>query len=167
MKKKTKPDIKLIRRAMKAVSKKGVKIANGTWGVEWDKKKKSFVPDSDAAEEGVCALGALLVYANGDLKYNPTGWLPEYRTAKAAAKYLHVSEEWVSAFIHGFDESDMEDVVDDKWCDPDVTLNLTDGMADFYDSEHDNHYSIPIPPDQLEKMEAWHAGNDLREEFGL
>lgn len=104
--KKAKPGtIKEIRKAMKAVKKKGVDIVAGQWGTEFDDQLGYFVPENEEQPE-VCALGALLIYKNGDLKYKPSQGnrhFSENDTDDVAAYVLGVDTDWVNAFTEGFD----------------------------------------------------------------
>jgi len=102
--KKAKPDtISTIRKAMKACQKNGLQIDYGTWGTCYDREKKYFVPEGDDAR--VCALGALLIYKNGSIKYNPTQGrnIAKDNEQAVAAYVLGVDTDWVTAFVNGFD----------------------------------------------------------------
>lgn len=93
-----------IRTAMKKVEEQGLSIVANSWGCAYDAKKGYFVADPD--EKGrVCALGALLIYTNGKLKYKPTQGrnFDKEDVSQMAAYVLGVDEFWVSGFISGFD----------------------------------------------------------------
>jgi hypothetical protein len=103
---KAKPDtLKKIRMAMKACQKKGLAIEAAQWGAAFDDEKGFFTP----SDNRICALGALLIYTNGDLKFKPSQGCRGFSKTDQddmAAYVLGVDRDWVSSFIEGFDGND-------------------------------------------------------------
>lgn len=97
-----------IRGAMKACRKKEVRIVAGSWGAEFDAEAGYFVTDSDKPQ--ACALGALLIHKNGSVNFKERFKLRDPDIEEAAAYVLGVDEDWVVAFVRGFDDSLAEDL---------------------------------------------------------
>lgn len=93
--------------AIKSCKEKGIQIVREEWGVEINEDKGYYVPEHRyGAENGaVCALGALLVYKNGNINFSEYGIniknLPD--PEEVAACVLSVDKQWVNCFIVGFD----------------------------------------------------------------
>lgn len=171
MVKKAKPDtIRKIRKAMKAVEKKGVSIADAKWGTEFDSDLGYFVPSKNSdgtSTSGVCALGALLIYTNGKIKFKPHHGqkkIDEEDESAMAAYILGVDEAWVSAFVHGFDGNEAPDELDD---DRDVDCVDEKGRLVIVDDEGEEKAVSPrsLSAADRERIHAFIMGRQLREEF--
>jgi hypothetical protein len=158
--KKAKRNVKTeLRKAMKACKKKGIRLVTGVWGTSFSKEKGYFVPNTSSFDEedrgSVCAMGALLVHKNGSIKfdkYRGRRPLTSIEAADAAAFVLGVSDEWVGAFISGFDGSPLESVghIDKYYCSDTglIRIDRKDEKA-------------------MELKRAFNMGKELAEEFSL
>lgn len=182
VKKAPKDTIVKIRRAMKAVQKSGGKVQTGIWGARFSESKGHFTDyQQDGVRGPVCALGALLVYTNGDLKYKPTQGkkkLDKTDTDDMAGYILGVDQDWVGNFISGFDRQDLSETLNLKKKakgGPDVCIEVDrDGLAEFvtydadcYDGKRRKLKVTELTAASAESLHAYQMGCKLREEFGL
>lgn len=146
---------KTIRNAMRACQEKGLEIASQFWGTSFDEEKGYFVPDED--ENGVCALGALLVHKNGSLKFDKFRGeraLNDSETNEIVAWVLGVNKDWVDCFTAGFDGELVQHL--------DVSYNL--------DKDPDEENPIFKKTKSLQVKEyrrAYNMGKKLAKEFDV
>ena len=170
--KRAKPEaLKTIRKAMKAAVKDGNGIDTGRWGTHYDDEKGYFVSDG----EGACALGALLIYKNGSLKYKPTqgrAVLDKKDTQQMAAYVLGVDDKWVGHFICGFDGDGAPSL--DLKCDGELVLEDDKLLVRYDDGCEDDSYEHTdrklqpkkdLKAQEQEYLRAWQMGRKLAEEF--
>lgn len=153
--------IKKIRKAMEACTENGIKIIEGDWGVEINEEKKSFVPENTETPYA-CALGALLVHKNGSVKFDEFRGrrpLSAIEVEETAAHILGVDEDWVLAFIDGFDGSDIDSTQ------ADIGYEAWDHDGRRTPNGLDGRLIRNATPLQLEMRRAYNMGKKLREEF--
>lgn len=145
---------KEIRKAVEWCKESGIGIVNKEWGVTFGREQKYFIADDD--ENGVCALGALLIYKNGNIAFAEYGFDVEDdlegtgddKADKVAAKVLGVDDDWVTCFVHGFDNENLISIGEKVGWDADRKqfMHTSDG-------------------DILENRKAYKMGQDFRKEF--
>jgi len=92
----------IIRSSIENSINKGIELVHSTWGVEWSKTKKCWLPTKD---KKCCALACVILENQDKLsrKIDWRGWTIE--------AILDVDVEWVRRFNFGFDG--FEDERDD------------------------------------------------------
>lgn len=166
--------IRTIRNSIVRCQRRGIKIHQGTWGVEMDTSKGYFVPfralpfgfkKKKAPPAMVCALGALLIHKNGSIKFDEFRGrrpLSDIESDETAAYVLGVDREWVWAFTSGFDGCPPSERTQ-------FTLNLNarkpkkEPASTFLRREV--RFIPSKDPQVLEHRRAWRMGLRLRKEF--